>query len=152
MSKNSLSMWQDSPFFHFRKEMDNLMESFFGRDGLPEKEGFSFNTPSIDIKESEKVLTLTAELPGMDQEDIDLEVRNGLLTLSGEKKQESEDEQENYHVMERRYGSFKRSIPIPERVDESAISATFEKGVLKVSMPVKPGEVSGTRKIAIGKA
>lgn len=150
MAKNSLSIWQDHPFASFRKEMDDLMENFFGKSRFPELgEMEGFNAPSIDIKENDKQLMLTAELPGMDQKDVKLEVRNGLLTLSGEKKQERDEEKDSYHVTERRYGSFTRSIPIPERVDESAIEAKFDKGVLTVTMPVKPGEVTGTRKIAI---
>lgn len=151
------SLWSDTPFGDLRKEMDRALESFFGNRGqLSAAAGdgpafSSFRTPSVDVIESETAITLTAELPGMGEDDVDLSVHNGILTLKGEKRQETKDDKDNYHIVERRYGSFQRSMRLPDIVDEGAIHATFDKGVLKVSIPKKPGSAPAERKIAIGK-
>lgn len=150
MAKNVVNLWQEKPFRELRKEMDSLFDNFFGQGQLQPAPP-AMVSPSIDIKEDEKAITMTAELPGMTEDDIDLKISNGLLTVSGEKKLERDEKKDNYHVMERQYGSFTRSVPLPDRVDESAIGAKFDKGVLTVTMPKKPGTESGTRKIKIGK-
>jgi HSP20 family molecular chaperone IbpA len=105
----------------------------------------------IDVTENDEAITLTAELPGLAEEDVDLTVRDGVVTLKGEKKHERDEEKDNVHVTERSYGSFQRSMPVPDRVDASKISAKFDKGVLKVVMPKKPEAQSAARKIDIGK-
>ncbi|MDI7861517.1 Hsp20/alpha crystallin family protein [Rhizobiaceae bacterium n13] len=152
------SLWSDNPFRDLRKEMDQALESFFGNRGQlgtaagGEPMFASFRTPSVDVVENETAITLTAELPGMSEGDVDLSVHNGILTLKGEKKLEKKDDKDNYHIIERRYGSFQRSMRLPDTVDEGAINATFDKGVLKVTMPKKAGSAPAERKIAIGKS
>jgi HSP20 family protein len=79
-------------------------------------------------------LVIRAELPGLKQEDVDITLQNGVLTISGEHKVEEEEERGNYHVRERRYGSFRRSMTLPEGTDESKIRARFEDGVLEVTV------------------
>ncbi len=146
------SLWSDSPFADLRKEMDQALESFFGkRSLLSGAEGEKFIAPSIDIAENDNAITLTAELPGINEQDVDLSIQNGVLTLKGEKKMEKKDDKDNYHVVERRYGSFQRSMRLPATVDEAAVSAKFENGVLTVTLPKKPGTAPVERKIAIEK-
>jgi len=149
-------LWSGSPFGDFRKQMDDLVESFFGNSegkGMTGFPGFTGNgalSPAIDISENDDHLTMTAELPGMSEDDVELVVRDGVLTLKGEKKFEQKQEKEDTHVMERRYGSFQRVMTLPDRVDEAKIKARFDKGVLTVTMPKKAEAKAAARKIAIG--
>jgi HSP20 family protein len=122
--------------------------SMFGPSGA---RGFGL-TPSMDVKETDKEITIEAELPGLDEEDVSLTIQNGVLTIEGEKKLEHEEDKEDYHVMERRYGSFQRSLRIPDTVNEDKIEARFDKGVLKVVLPKRPEAASEQRKIEIKKS
>ncbi|MFZ2102106.1 MAG: Hsp20/alpha crystallin family protein [Oricola sp.] len=155
---NVPSMWPSGGFDDFRKEMDDLISGFFGGErrwpaptkawaGLPA----GIVNPAIDVTENDEAITLTAELPGLAEEDVDLTVREGVMTLKGEKKHERDEEKDNVHVTERSYGSFQRSMPVPDRVDADKISAKFDKGVLKVVMPKKAEAVAAARKISIEK-
>lgn len=152
------AMWPGTSFGDFRKQMDNLVENFFGRPfgfhnggdlGFPNGNGMI--SPAIDVSENDNMIMLTAELPGMEEKDVDLSVRNGVMTLKGEKKYEHDEKKEDMHVVERRYGSFQRMMTLPDSVDESKIDAKFDKGVLTVSMPKKGEAKKSARKIAIGK-
>lgn len=145
-------LWSDIPFAGLRKEMDQALESFFGKQNLLSgSEGEKFIAPLIDVAENDSAITLTAELPGITEQDVDLSIQNGVLSLKGEKKMEKKDDKDNYHVVERRYGSFQRSMRLPSSVDEAAISARFDNGVLTVTLPKKPGTAPAERKIAIEK-
>lgn len=145
------------PFQAFRAEMDKLAETFFGRRMMPTTAGMpawglttdGLVMPSIDLKEDDGAVVLTAELPGMAEGDIDVEVKNGVLTLKGEKKHEYEDNKDEVQIMERRYGQVQRSLRLPEGVEPEKISAKFENGVLTVTMPKKPEATPQARKIAI---
>ena len=148
-------------FSSFRQEMDNLVNAFFGGRaplaGFPSLEPMRSFTggmetaivPAIDVKENEKQITVTAELPGIEPDDVDLSVREGVVTIKGEKKYEHEDEKDDVHMVERRYGSFQRSFRLPESVDEEAIDAQFDKGVLRITLPKKAEAESAQRKIKI---
>ena len=147
------SRFQD-PFQSFRTEMDRLFDSFLG--GMPSltslRQGFPSTqviTPTLDVKENEKEIVVKADLPGMDEKDINLTVHNGVLSLRGEKKSEHTDERDNYHVMERSYGSFQRSIRLPDTIDEDKAEARFDKGVLTITLPKRPESVSAQKKIQI---
>ena len=149
----------NDPFSTMRREMDRMFERFFGSRSLPALSGATgqltgrtdtWLVPDIDITETDDAIVLSAELPGLDEKDIDLVVANGLLTLKGEKKYEHDEEKENVHVMERSYGSFQRSIRLPESVDEDAITADFKNGVLTVTMTKTPGAREAEKKIPIG--
>ncbi len=96
--------------------------------------------PKIDVKETEAEFVINAEVPGMSKEDISITMTDGLLTLSGEKKHEHEEKKGDYHVMERRFGSFKRSFRLPEHVEAEKIDASYKDGVLTISIP-KPETV-----------
>ena len=144
------------PFQAFRAEMDKLAEGFFGGprwmgpfQPFPAGGGNGLVLPSIDVKEDEKAVVLTAELPGMDESDVELVVKQGMLTLKGQKKHEYEETKDQMHVMERRYGSVQRSWRLPDEVDAGGIVAAFDKGVLTVTMPKKADAAPASRKIPI---
>jgi len=147
------SRFQD-PFQSFRTEMDRLFDSFLG--GMPSltnlRQGFPSTqviTPTLDVKENEKEIVVKADLPGLEDKDINLTIHNGVLSLRGEKKSEHTEERENYHVMERSYGSFQRSIRLPDTIDEDKAEARFDKGVLTITLPKRPETVSAQKKIEI---
>jgi HSP20 family protein len=133
-----LMEWQ--PFrevSRLRREMDLLWEDFFGsrRRGLrPMEMEFA---PAVDVKETADKVELKAEIPGMDAKDIKISVVGEVLTIKGDKKSEREEKEENYHLVERSYGSFSRSLPLPAAVDTDKIEAQYDKGVLTVTCPKK---------------
>jgi HSP20 family protein len=146
------------PFGALRSEMDRLFDTFMG--GLPTfpsmfaptgARGFAL-TPNLDVKETDKEVLVEAELPGLEDKDISLMIQNGVLTIQGEKRLEYDEEKENYHVMERRYGSFQRSLRIPDTVDEGKVEARFENGVLKVTLPKRAEVAREQRRIEIKKS
>lgn len=102
-------------------------------------------SPAVDIYETENELVLTAELPGIDEKDVEIKIEDNTLSIKGERKFEKETKEENYHRIERAYGSFFRSFSLPHYVDQEKISAEFENGLLKIHMPkkaeVKPRKV-----------
>ena len=91
--------------------------------------------PAFDVSETEKELIVKAEVPGMDKKDIHINLSEGLLTIKGEKKQEKKDEKENYHCVERRYGTFSRTMRLPFEVEAAKVNATYNDGVLKLTLP-----------------
>jgi HSP20 family protein len=96
---------------------------------------FSFSAPAIDISEDEKMYKVSAELPGIDAKDIDVSVSGDTLVLRGEKRQEKEEKDKNYHFSERAYGSFQRSFQLPSTVDRDKVAADFSRGVLTITLP-----------------
>lgn len=108
-------------------------------------------TPAIDIVENDKEVTLTAELPGMTEGDVELVLRDDMLTVKGEKKTEHKEEKENFFLAERRYGAFERSFRLPETADADKIKAAFADGVLTVTVPKKAEAKKAEKKIKIGK-
>ncbi len=119
-----------------QERMNRLFEDFLGRGTTPE-EGFAPATwpPAVDIYETDDSVVVKAELPGFSREQIDLEVRDRVLTLRGERKAEKEVKGERYHRMERAYGAFQRSFSLPSGVEEEKISATLKNGVLEIVLP-----------------
>jgi HSP20 family protein len=94
--------------------------------------------PAVDIYEDEKKVTLKLEVPGMAEKDLDVSVENNILTVKGERKFENEEKEENFHRIERRYGSFSRSFTLPSTVDTEHIEAHYQAGVLKLDLKKKP--------------
>jgi HSP20 family protein len=141
-------------FSAMRDEMDRVFGRFErGWPGLPSlfrREG-GFNVPDLDLRETTNALVVEAELPGVDEKDVSVTLANGLLTIKGEKKQEKEEKGENYYVSERSFGSFERSIRLPDTIDENKVEAKFNKGVLRVTAVKKPEAVKEERKIEIKK-
>ena len=127
-------------------EMNRLFNSFFdegGRNG--ERRRWA---PAVDLVEREDSLVLRADLPGLKEEDVHIEVRDNVLTISGERRAEFEDSEQGYYRIERAFGSFSRSLTLPEGVDSDKIDASFENGVLEVKIP-KP-EARKPKRISIG--
>jgi HSP20 family protein len=122
-------------FDRMRKEMDRLWGSFLEAGSRRRGEDGSEWYPSLDITETKNEVVVKAELPGMDPKDIDISLSDGMLTIKGEKKQEREEKEENYHLVERSYGSFTRSVALPKEVKHDKISASYKNGVLKIVLP-----------------
>jgi HSP20 family protein len=117
-----------------RDEMDKLWNRFFeGWQGMEPLRGEW--APSLDVSETKNNMVVKAELPGMDPKDVDISYANGLLTIRGDKKQEKEEKDENYHSIERSYGSFSRSIRVPHEVESEKIKADYKNGVLRITLP-----------------
>ena len=95
----------------------------------------------MDVTETEKELEITAELPGLEEKDVDITLSDGVLTIRGEKKADHEEKGKDFHMVERSYGAFARSLQLPAGVDPNTIKASLDKGVLKVSMPKKMADV-----------
>ena len=145
------------PFSAMRAEMDRVFDAFlgpsFGRFPLlSRREPEDVVVPSIDIRETESELVVEAELPGLDEKDVSVTLNNGMLTLQGEKESEREEKKDDYHLMERSYGSFRRSFSVPDAIDADGVKATFQKGVLKVTMPKRAEAVKVEKRIPIGKS
>lgn len=146
------------PFAEMRAEMDRVFESFrgpsvFGRQPLSSRgQTAAMVAPSIDVRENDKEIVFEAELPGIDEKDVQLAVRDGVLSMKGEKKSERDEKNDTYHLIERSYGSFERSFRLPDSVDEEKIKADFTKGVLRVVVPKRAEAVKAEKKIPIGKS
>lgn len=139
---------ESDPFSRMHREMDRMFEDFFG-NARPTS-GSVMLRPSVDIAESKKAYRISVEVPGIDPGQIDLEVKGDMLVLSGEKRQESEDDDEGFHRMERSYGQFRRVLALPEDADADGIKADFRNGVLKIKVPrVKQAEKPGAKKVRI---
>ena len=122
-----------------------LLDEFFTRPGI-ETLGWS---PAVDIVEAEGELRLTAELPGMSREDLQVEVKDGMLTLKGEKKGQKEEEKANYRLVERTFGAFERTFTLPRSVDAEKVKAEFTNGVLTVHLPQSKKALGRTIDIAV---
>lgn len=133
------------PWQGFRSEMDRLFDRF-GGFGLPSmrrmfdlapslEPTFSVNVPAVDVTEDDKAYKIAAELPGLDEKDIEVSLTGDLLTIKGEKRQEKEEKNKNWYVSERAYGSFQRGFALPDGVERDRIAAEFAKGVLTVTLP-----------------
>jgi len=119
-----------------REDMSDLMRSFFEEWDLPfglsRREGW---WPAIDIAENQEAVEVRAELPGMKREDIDISVLGNILSITGEKKESTEDKQKDFYHAERRYGTFRRDITLPTGVEPDKISANYSNGILTVTVP-----------------
>ncbi|MCX5891370.1 MAG: Hsp20/alpha crystallin family protein [Deltaproteobacteria bacterium] len=122
-----------------RREMDRLWEDFFGRGPRALRPWSEEWVPAVDVAEAADKVTVKAEVPGLDPKEIDISLVGDLLTIKGEKKSEREEKKENYHLVERSYGSFSRAIRLPAAVDADKIEARYDKGVLTVTCPKKEG-------------
>jgi HSP20 family protein len=120
-----------------RDKMNRLFEDVFTGRGEEKEMVASSWAPSVDIYETENELILSAEVPGIEEKDIEIKVEDSTLTIRGERKFEKETKEENYHRIERSYGSFSRSFTLPNYVDQDKIQAEHENGVLKITMPKK---------------
>jgi HSP20 family protein len=149
-------LWQS-----FYADTDRMFDRFLRGFGMPSlrrmfdaaptawRGGLDVATPAIDVAEDDKALHLTAELPGMSEKDVDVTVANDTITIKGEKREEKETKEKNYYLSERRFGSFQRTFPLPDSVDRDKIVATFEKGVLTLTLPKTTVAAAQQKKIEI---
>jgi len=150
------------PFDTLRREMDRLFEDFdrdfwptpfrrssFALDPLWRQDFASATKPAVDIVEKEKAYEITAELPGLDEKDIEVKLSDGSVTIKGAKKEEREEKSKNYHLHERHFGSFERHFSVPAGVDAEKIEAKFNQGILTVTLPKKPEAQKPEKKIEI---
>jgi HSP20 family protein len=153
------------PWRSFRTEMDRLFDRFAGGWGMPSlrrmfeaepamryESSFTMPSPAVDIAEDDGAYKVTAELPGMNEKEIEVVVSGDTLTLKGEKRAEKEQKEKNFYLSERSYGSFQRSFYVPEGVDRDKIAADFSKGVLTVTMPKTAKAVEQKKKIEVKSA
>jgi HSP20 family protein len=146
------------PFAHLEHQMRRYFDDFFGGfDLAPFGKAFGDGgltqglTPKIDVAETSDAVHVTADLPGLSENDVEVTLADGHLHIKGEKHAEKEDKDKNYHRIERTYGSFQRSIALPAEVDSEKVDASFKNGVLTVVLPKVPTGSSG-KKIAVKKA
>jgi HSP20 family protein len=155
----SFAPWQ--PFESLRQEIDRLFDDFgwgfrwpsprslFAAEPLFRRQLRWAATPVVDVAESEKAFEITAELPGMDEKNIEVKAADGRLTIKGEKQEEKEEKKKDYYLHERHFGSFERSFEVPESVDSEKIEASFKKGVLTVTLPKKSEAQKPAKKIEV---
>jgi HSP20 family protein len=151
------------PLETLREEVDRLFEDFgrgfgrfpFGRTGFAlepfwrTEASFGPTLPAVDVVEKENAFEISAELPGLDEKDVEVTLADDVLTIRGEKKEEKEQKDKNYYRSERRFGSFQRVFELPPGVDQGKIEASFRNGVLKVVLPKTAEAQKKTKKIAI---
>ena len=150
-----------SPLQQFHQEIDRLFDQAFRGFGLTP---FGFDRtlrqslndgmlkPTLDLGATDKEYTITVEIPGVDEKDVKLELVNDTLTIRGEKKQEMEEKEKNFYRMERSYGSFQRVLSLPEDADQDGVKATFNKGVLTVTLPRKALPKADVKQIEVKSA
>lgn len=133
---------QRDPFTSLHREIDRLFEDF--ARGFPTFRSGDMPAlaPSMDVTETDKEIEITAELPGLEEKDVQINLADNVLTIRGEKKAEKEQKEKDYHLVERSYGSFSRSVQLPAGTDPDAVKATIDKGVLKVTVPKPAPAVS----------
>ena len=148
----------EDPFALLHRQIDELFENFFAEPrslfggspglGLLGRKG-ERALASVDVAETDDEVTVTADLPGMTEKDVEVTLDEDLLTIRGTRKEEREDTRKNYHLVERSYGEFHRSIPMPSGIDKDKAKATFKNGVLTLSLPKKPEARTARRRIEI---
>ncbi len=148
-----------------RHEMDRLFDRFAGGFHLPswrrmfeagpaarDDSAFSFSAPAVDVTEGDESFKITAELPGLEQKNIDIAISGDMLTLKGEKHHEKEEKDKNHYMSERAYGSFQRSFVLPESIDRDKITADLAKGVLTITLPKTAAAQKPQKKIEVKSA
>ncbi len=151
--------WQ--PFASLHREIDRLFDDFgmsfrwpfsrslFAAEPLFQQQVTWPKMPAVDVVESEKAYEITADLPGMDEKNIEVKVTDGVLTMKGERQEEKEEKKKDYYLQERSFGSFQRSFELPDSVDAEKIEASFKKGVLTVKLPKKAEAQKPAKKIEV---
>jgi len=146
-----------APFEGLRREIDRLFDDFGGGFWRPAFARTAFEgvpsawatVPAVDVSDTEKAYEIAAELPGIDEKNVEVKVADGILTIRGEKQEEKEEKKKDYYLRERNYGSFERSFQIPDAVDTNKIEANFKKGVLTIVLPKKAEAQQTAKKIDV---
>ncbi len=138
------------PFFSLHRDINRAFEDVFRGVAVPSA-GNGGSMPKLDVRETNQHIEVSAELPGVDEKDVDLELVDDVLTIKGEKRMEKEekDEKAGYHMMERGYGAFARSILLPFAPEADKVTAQFAKGILKITCPKPAHAAARNRKIQI---
>lgn len=136
-------------FSSLQREIDRVFSDF--NRGTPAMAEFRKGMMGlkVNVAETDKAVEVTAEIPGVDASDIDVQLKDGILTIKGEKKEEKDDKQKDYHVVERSYGMFERSFTVSADIDAAKVEASFDKGVLKVMLPKLPAAQTKVQKIEV---
>ena len=136
-------------FSSLQREIDRVFSDF--NRGMPALAEFRKGAmaPKVNVSESDTAIEVTAEIPGVDAKDIDVQLKDGVLTIKGEKKEEKDEKKKDYHVVERSYGMFERSFSVPAEIDADKVQAAFDKGVLTVTLPKLPEAKSMAQKIEV---
>ncbi|MBX9949682.1 MAG: Hsp20/alpha crystallin family protein [Candidatus Obscuribacterales bacterium] len=144
---------EEYPFYSLQKEMNNLFQEFFSNFEMSPhgygEHAFGDFSPRVDMHETAKEFTVTAELPGMEEKDIQLKLAGDILTISGEKRNEKVEDVKGHYKMERIYGTFSRSMLLPAEVELDKCTATFKNGVLNVVLPKTVESEKTSKNIAI---
>lgn len=137
------------PFMAFRREMDRLFESFGREFGWPAVDPTSAPAPSVDVGETDGEIKVEAELPGVDQNDVEVVIADNLLTIKGEKRSEKDEKKKDYRLVERSYGGFSRTIALPFAAEPDKAEAIFKNGVLTITLRKPPEVKAKAAKIAV---
>ncbi len=144
---------QGYPLDVFQREMNRLFDDFFKGTGIKpwaeEMESLGAFTPQVNMVEDEKSIQVSAELPGLDEKDVEISLSKDSLTIKGEKKEETEHKDKGAYYLERSFGSFTRVLPMPKDVNTEKAEATFKKGVLTITVPKLEKEKQSQKKIRI---
>jgi HSP20 family protein len=147
---------EEYPFSSLQREINRLLDEFFREANVPSfefpEEGPGVYVPRVDVTEDEKAIKITAELPGMEEKDINVSVSRDAVTITGEKREEKEEEDKGYYRMERRYGSVRRTVPLPFEVEIDKAQATFKNGILTIELPKSPESRGSVKTIQVKKA
>jgi HSP20 family protein len=139
-----------NPVYEFRQAMDRLMENFFeGFDTRHFGRRSDSFVPQVDVVDTDKEIKISAELPGLDEKDLEVSLTRDAVTIRGEKREEKEEKGKDYYRSERSYGSFTRTVPLPVDIDAEKVVASFKKGVLTVKLPKTKQAISETKKVSI---
>ena len=146
---SELILWKNQEMGKMRRDMERMFNRFWSDFGVCLFPGEVAEGPFIDLSETKDSLILRVELPGIDPEEVEISVTDRTLVIKGEKKEESVEKNAYYHRVERRFGSFSRSLQLPCKVEMDQIKAKYDKGVLKIVMPkCEPGQAGG-RKVEV---
>ena len=146
---------QSQPLQSLQNDINRAFDSLWRGVDLPwasPSSAWSISMPSVDVSESDKEIEVTAELPGIDEKDIDISLAEGVLTIRGEKKSEVEKKEKDYYLQERTFGSIERVVPLPDTIDLDSANATFKNGVLTVKLAKKPEAAAATKRITVRRA
>ena len=146
---------QSQPLQSLQNDINRAFDSFWRGFDLPwpsTSSACSMSMPSVDVSESDKEIEVTAELPGIDEKDIDISLAEGVLTIRGEKKSEVEKKEKDYYLQERTFGSIERVVPLPDTIDLDSANATFKNGVLTVKLAKKLEAAAATKRITVRRA
>ncbi len=145
---NEVAQWRGTKFFDdARKEMEGVFNRFFGPMTEAEREAKHAWSPRVDVSETDKAITVLADLPGVDPKEVEITLADGVMTIKGEKKEEREDKGKNFYKTERFVGTFYRQLVLPVGADEEKVTATYTNGTVMINIPKKPSALP--KKVAI---